>query len=684
MRLTAVSCLIGMILALQGSPAVAQQGLGQQGQELKPAVPVPDAPAAALSNAPAVATEAPGIQQAPGVAALNRADVEAWMDGFMPYALKRGDIAGSVVVVVKDGQVLLQKGYGYADVASRKPVDPDKTLFRPGSVSKLLTWTAVMQLVEQGKLNLDEDINKYLDFAVPARDGKPVTLRQAMTHTTGMEETARALIANDEKGLIPLEAYLKHWVPTRIYDPGTTPSYSNYATALAGYVVQRVSGQSFDDYIDQHIFKPLDMQHSSFRQPLPKHLQPLMASGYAKASEGKAKSYEIVNPAPAGSLAATGADMAKFMIAHLNNGAYGDARILSEATARQMHDTTLTILPPLNRMALGFYEANINGHRSVAHAGDTQWFHSDLHLFPDDGVGLYISVNSSGKEGAAHVVRTELFQEFAERYLPGPNAEGKVDEATAKQHAAQIAGRYDNSRRSEDGFVALAYLLGQPTVVANEDGTITVPDLLGANGAPRKWREVAPYVWRDVDGPDRIAAKVVDGKVVRFSTDPISPFMVFDRTPWYRSGGVFLPILAIGLGALLLTVLAWPISALVRRHYKVPYQLIGADAAWHKRIRIASLAVLAALGGAVAMAIAMLSSLDMLSPANDIWVNTLRLLNLVVLPLAALVGLANAWHVLRSGRRWPAKLWSVVLALSMLGLLWFGISQNILGYGANY
>ncbi|MBU8976070.1 beta-lactamase family protein [Lysobacter sp. MMG2] len=674
MRLTAVSCLIAMSLALPGLATA------RQGQDIKPPAPVPDAPAATLPGADAAATGVP----APGVASLTRADAEAWLDGFMPYALKRGDIAGSVVVIVKDGQILLQKGYGYADLASRKPVDPETTLFRPGSVSKLLTWTAVMQLVEQGKLDLDKDINEYLDFKVPARDGKPVTLRQAMTHTTGMEETARALIANDEKGQLSLETYLKHWVPTRIYDPGVTPSYSNYATALAGYVVQRVSGMSFDDYIDQHIFKPLGMQHSSFRQPLPKALQPLMSSGYSKASDGKAKSYEIVNPAPAGSLAATGADMGKFMIAHLNNGAYGDARILSEATARQMHDTTLTILPPLNRMALGFYEANINGHRSVAHAGDTQWFHSDLHLFPDDNVGLYISMNSTGKEGAAGVVRTALFQAFADRYLPGPLAEGKVDEATAKQHAAQIAGRYENSRRSDDGFVALAYLLGQTTVAANEDGTITVPDLLGANGAPKKWREVAPYVWRDVDGPDRIAAQVVDGKVVRFSTDPISPFMVFDRTPWYRSGGVFLPILVVGFGALLLTVLAWPVSALVRRHYKVRYALTGSDATWHKRIRIASLVVLLSLGAAVGLAVWMLSSLDMLSPSSDKWVHTLRLLNLVVLPLGALVGLGNAWHVLRSGRRWPAKLWSVVLALSMLGLLWFGIAQNILGYSANY
>ncbi|HEX2081899.1 MAG TPA: serine hydrolase domain-containing protein [Xanthomonadaceae bacterium] len=648
----------------------------QEGPDLRPPVTV--------ERPTGEAPVAPADVAASTTESLTRADLEAWLDGFMPYALERGDIAGSVVVVVKDGRILLQKGYGYADVAARKPVDPRRTLFRPGSVSKLVTWTAVMQLVEQGKLDLDRDINAYLDFEIPPRDGKPITLRNIMTHTTGLEETARALITSDAKNIPPLGDYLKHWVPPRIFPSGVTPAYSNYATSVAGYIVERVSGQPFDDYLDRHIFAPLGMRHSSFRQPLPAALQPLVSKGYKLASDDKPKPYEIVTSAPAGSLAASGEDMGRFMIAHLQNGAYGSRRILQTATAEQMHGTALTILPPLNRMLLGFYETNINGRRAIAHGGDTQWFHSYLHLFPDDGVGLYVSVNSAGKEGAAGVIRTALFEGFADRYLPGPDPEGKVDPETAKQHAQQIAGRYENSRRAQTSFISLAYLMGQVKVVANEDGTITVPMLTGINGEPKKFREIAPYVWRNVAGSDRIAGKVVDGRVERFSTDPLSPFMVFDRTPWWRSAGWLMPLLGVALAALLLTVLAWPVSALVRRYYGVGYRLSGRDARAHRLVRIASLAVLVVAGAAFAMVFSMLSSFELMTPGTDIVIHLLRVLATIVVPIGAAVAVWNAWTVLRSSRRWPAKLWSIVLAVSCLGILWVCVVFRILGYSANY
>jgi CubicO group peptidase (beta-lactamase class C family) len=666
-----IAVLAGLLSMLLSLPISAQEG-----PDLRPPVTV-ERPTAEAPVAPAdVAASATG--------SLTRADLEAWLDGFMPYALERGDIAGSVVVVVKDGRILFQKGYGYADVAARKPVDPRRTLFRPGSVSKLVTWTAVMQLVEQGKLDLDRDINAYLDFEIPPRDGKPITLRNIMTHTTGLEETARALITSDAKNIPPLSDYLKHWVPPRIFPPGVTPAYSNYATSLAGYIVERVSGQPFDDYLDRHIFAPLGMRHSSFRQPLPAALQPLMSKGYKLASDDKPKPYEIVTSAPAGSLAASGEDMGRFMIAHLQNGAYGSGRILQAATAEQMHGTALTILPPLNRMLLGFYETNINGRRAIAHGGDTQWFHSYLHLFPDDGVGLYVSVNSDGKEGAAGAIRTALFEGFADRYLPGPDPQGKVDPETAKQHAQQIAGRYENSRRAQTSFISLAYLMAQVKVVANEDGTITVPMLTGLNGEPKKFREIAPYVWRNVAGSDRIAGKVVDGRVERFSTDPLSPFMVFDRTPWWRSAGWLMPLLGVALAALLLTVLAWPVSALVRRYYGVGYRLSGRDARAHRLVRIASLAVLVVAGAAFAMVGSMLSSFELMTPKTDIVIHLLRVLATIVVPMGAAVAVWNAWTVLRSGRRWPAKLWSIVLAVSCLGILWVCVVFRILGYSANY
>ena len=506
--------------------------IAAQGTPESPSTPV------AAAESPAGAPAAPA-QVPDRIPALNRADLEAWLDGFMPYALERGDIAGSVVVVVKDGKILFEKGYGYSDVAKRKPVDPGSTLFRPGSVSKLFTWTAVMQQVEQGKIDLDADVNKYLDFKIPPLDGKPVTLRNIMTHTSGLEEVLRGLILSDPKEIAPLGATVKSQMPSRIFAPGTTPSYSNYATALAGYIVERVSGQPFDDYLDQHIFAPLDMKHSSFRQPLPATLLPLVSKGYKLGSDDKPKPYEFINMAPAGSLASTGTDMGRFMIAHLQLGAYGTGRILRAETASRMHTSAQTSIGPLNRMELGFYETNINGHRSISHGGDTQWFHSYLHLFPDDGVGLYVSMNSGGKDGAAHAVRTALFRDFANRYLPGPGPAGEgVDAKTAKLHAQQMLGNYESSRRRETGFMALAYLPGQAKVIINEDGTISVPALTGLNEVPKKWREIAPYVWRDVAGNERIAAEVVDGKVTRFSTDPISPFMVFERAQLDPVGGM--------------------------------------------------------------------------------------------------------------------------------------------------
>ncbi|MGH8171747.1 MAG: serine hydrolase [Rhodanobacteraceae bacterium] len=647
-----------------------------------PATATPPEPA---TTSPAETVATPSSAMTPsGVPSLQRADVEAWLDGFMPYALQRGDIAGAVVVVVKDGQMIASKGYGYADVAARKPVDPATTMFRPGSVSKLFTWTAVMQMVEQGKIDLDADVNKYLDFEIPPRDGKAVTMRNFMTHTSGMEEYARALITSDPKAAMPLEQYLKQWVPHSIFAPGSTPAYSNYATSVAGYIVQRLSGQPFDDYIEQHIFAPLGMKHSTFRQPLPEALQGFMSNGYELGSDEKPKGFEFVNSAPAGSLSASGEDMGRFMIAHLQNGAFESGRILEEKTAHQMHETALDMIPPLNRMLLGFYETNINGHRGISHAGDTQWFHSQLNLFPDDNIGLYLSVNSPGKEGSAGPLRTALFHEFADRYLPQARKDGEVDAETAKQHAKEMAGLYENSRRSDSGFVTMANLASQMKIVATDKGSISIPALTDAGGKPKQWKEIAPYVWRDAFGSERVAAKVANGRVVRFSTDPFSPFMVFEPVPWWRSAGWLLPMVVASLSALALTVLAWPISALVRRRYGVRYELTGRDARAHRLVRITALVVLGLILAAIALLVAMFSDYDNLSPANDFFVHALRLLAAIVLPIGAVVGHWNAAQVLKSRRRMTAKFWSIVLAVSFVVVLWAGIVFRLIGYSANY
>ncbi len=656
------------LLASVALALLARAGAAQQ--------PVPPGPPAKQ--------ESPAAAPIPVAPRLARADVEAWVDGFLPYAIQRGDIAGAVVAVVKDGQVLFEKGYGYADVKRRRPVDPARTLFRPGSVSKLFTWTAVMQLVEQGKLDLDRDVNTYLDFKVPDAFGAPITLRNAMTHTAGFEEVDKNVITTDSTEILPLDVFLKDWIPTRIFAPGKVPAYSNYATALAGYIVQRVSGEPFDEYVERHIFAPLGMEHASFRQPLPSRLRQDAAEGYDQASSRTPKPYEMVAPAPAGSLAASGDDMARFMIAHLQDGRFGQNQILKPETAKLMHGTALTILPRVNRMLLGFYETNRNGRRAIAHGGDTYYFHSDLHLFVDDGVGIFLSMNSGGKAGATGAIRSAFFEQFADRYLPGEEHDGQVDSATAAAHARLLAGTYVNSRRSEANFLELLGLLSPGKVSVNDDGTVGVSLLEGLNGEPKRWREIEPFVWREVDGKDLLAARVENGRVTMFSGDFISPFMVFMPPSAWKSPALLKWSLIGAVVALLLTVVAWPVAALVRRHYHAAYPLEGRQALAHRWVRIAALATVIVL---VAWGFTLQPLLSEPPSANspiDGRLIVLKLAGLVVFVGAALVAVWHTRVVWSGGRRWPAKTWSVVLAAASVVVLLIAVGFGLVGFSTHY
>jgi CubicO group peptidase (beta-lactamase class C family) len=638
--------------------------------------PAPPASVTAPQSSPPPAAAPTG---APAAALLTADDLNAWLDGYMPYALHTGDIAGAVVAVVKDGQIVTERGYGYADVEKRTPVDPKLTLFRPGSVSKLFTWTAVMQQVEQGKIDLDADVNQYLDFKIPARDGKPVTMRQLMQHVAGFEEQAKGIMSDDPKSP-NFEALLKQWVPERVFVPGTTPAYSNYGASLAGYIVQRVSGESFDDYLDKHIFAPLDMTHSTFRQPLPANLEPLMSQCYSLASE-PAKKFEIIGPAPAGSLSSPGEDMAHFMIAHLQNGEYHGNRILKAETAEMMHNSPLTILPPLNRMELGFFETNLNGREVIAHLGDTQCFHTSLHLFLKEGVGFYVSFNTPGKAGAVGGLRGALFEDFADRYFPAAEtAATAVDAKTSAEHAAMLKGHWVNSRGSQSSFLAAVGLFGQTKAGVNAKGELAVP-FNGLNGKPRHWVETAPFVWRDQDSHERLAAKVVDGKVVRFSIDGISPFMVFDRVPGSQDAAWLLPALYCALAALLLTAVFWPITAIVRRRFGASLAL-GPDALRAYRLsKVGSILLLAALSLWGFTVIRMFNDFNNLSDKYNGNIRFAEVFGILAFLLGSAFIAWNLWTVWKGARRWPAKVWSIVLALSAFIVLWIAFTFNLFSFG---
>jgi CubicO group peptidase (beta-lactamase class C family) len=652
--------------------AAAILGVGSLGVAVAQTTKAPLSPSVTQTAIPT-----PPATPAQGAHPLTSDDVNSWLDGMMPYAIARGDIPGAVVVVVKDGQVLSERGYGYANVDKKIKVDPKSTLFRPGSISKLFTWTALMQQVEQGKVDLNADVNKYIDFKIPPYKGQPITPLNLMTHTPGFEEAVKNLITNGPKE-VPYDTILKRWVPARIYAPGTTPAYSNYGASLAGYIVQRTSGEPFDAYLENHIFKPLGMAHSTFRQPLPANLKPLMSEGYRPGSD-KPFGFEFVNAAPAGAMSTTGDDMAKFMIAHLNNG----QGILKPETAQLMHSRANSPFAAGDGMAHGFYETNINGLHVIAHGGDTEAFHSDLHLFLDKGVGIFVSFNSPGKEGTAQPLRDSLFADFADRYFPEPANAVKVDPTNAKEDAQKLTGVYSTTRGSRTNFLSALDLLGQVKVGVDKDGNPLIPDSKTLGGQPRKWVHVAPMTWRDADGHDLLTANVTDGKATRFSYGELAPIIDFDRTPGYRSSGWILPLLYCSLAVLLVTGLLWPTKWLVRRKYKAEFGYEGRQLWAYRSSRIAGLAMVGLLVLWLVLAQTMLGNLANQAGFNALLL-PLELLSLIVFVGGFLVALWYAYTVWTGGWRWPAKVWSILLVISAGMVLYLGLVFKLIALTTNY
>jgi CubicO group peptidase (beta-lactamase class C family) len=613
---------------------------------------------------------------------LTQADVESWLDGFFPYALARDDIAGAAVVVVRDGEIVAQRGYGLADVANGRRVDPERTLFRTGSVGKLFTWTAVMQQVEAGRLELDRDVNDYLDFRIPPRDGKPVTVRNLMTHTPGFEEAIKRLVTDRPERLASPEAYLKAWIPERIFPPGEVPAYSNYGVTLAGYLVERVSGERYEDYVERHVFDPLGMTRSTTRQVLPEPFREHVSQGYLLGS-GPAQPFELFGVSPAGGSTTTVADMARFMIAWLEEGQLEGARILSAETARQALGTRHPVVPPLNAMLLGFFEQGYGGRRIVGHDGDSQYFHSALNLYPDEGVGVYMVINSTGRDGAAAALPASFMSGFADRYFPEPAIESAVGAAAAAAHARQMAGMYMSSRGQESNFFSVLGFLTQVKVALDEDGGLLVPALVDARGEPMKWREVRPYVWQQVGGKERLAARVEGGRIGMFSVDSVSPFLVMLPAPWWKSSAIFGPLLVAAIAVILMSFLAWPLTALLRRHYGLWPVNAGTPGLSYRLSRLAAAGTLAVLAGWTALFAQLDGNLFAFSPALDPWIVLLK----VSTAILSGGGLAvAAWDARRGwkSRSIATRAWSLLLVLAFAILLWLAVVLKLAGFGTNY
>jgi Beta-lactamase len=511
-----------------------------------------------------------------------------------------------------------------------------------------------------------------------------------MTHTAGFEERNKQYRTAGSAQGTPLGVYLRTVpVPEQIYPPGEVPAYSNYGTMLGGYIVERVSGEPFMDYVERHILAPLGMERSTFRRQPSEHLRNDLATNYHRASGEPLPPYdEEPEGAPNGDLTSTAADVSRFMLAHLQQGRFGEHSLLRPDTAQLMQTTAFTPLPGAQGIALGFFRADYNSYRVIGHSGDKSGFHSDLQLLPDAGVGYFIAVNSDGVGGvigAAYQLRASFFQQFMDRYFPPTTpAPEQPTTSTALEHARLAAGEYEMSRRPTGDFMKALYLIGRASIKANEDGTIETPAFLSfRDGRPQTWREIAPFVWREVGGRTRLNMNVVSGRVTAWLPDNVSG-VVLERVPLLRSAALNVPILGVATGALVITTLLWPIAAIVRRRHGRTLALGVRAGRAHRLTRLA-----AALGVmyVVAWLALVASAASASAPFNvgfDPWIRLVQAIGLLCVA-GTVVAAWNAGLTWSTGRRsaW-AKAWSVVLAFALADLAWFSFAFGLLSVHLNY
>ena len=529
---------------------------------------------AILVSAPAVATGATHPvrsidrgEQTKSSDLSDRDEFEHWLDESMADQLERHHVPGATVVVVKDNEVFLAKGYGYADLESGRPVVANETVFSIGSTAKLVTWTAVMQGVEDGRLELDRDVNDYLtDSAVTVPDTypEPVTLEHLGTHSAGFEDTLDGMIVDEPGEIRPTGEILAEHRPARVRPPGEFVAYSNYGTALAGHVLAEQYDTSFVEYVDGRIFTPLGMDDTTYAQPLPARLEPRQAIGYTYQNGDYQAHPPLIwtLPPEGGSFRTTGTDMGWFMLTHLNEGTYDSARILEAESVEDMHRRHFTKsrdVPELNGMAYGFIEMDRNGERIVGHWGDTPRFKSLLALFPERDVGMFVVYNAPGGAPA----RSELLEAFTDRYYPRSDAPLVDPPAGAAGRAEALTGDYRSLTISESSWQrVLGVTTRTYTVGATDDGYLTTSRL---GGETRRWVERQPDVYEEVGGDERLVFRFdEDGRATHLFRGAFGP-ATYERVPWYESLTILQSVLAAGVLAMVSVLLLWFGAPLWRR-----------------------------------------------------------------------------------------------------------------------
>jgi CubicO group peptidase (beta-lactamase class C family) len=582
--------------------------------------------------------------------------MEAWID-------KHKGPGAVVVVTTRDATVFAQ-GYGLADIESKRPFTPDSTLVRPGSISKLFTGIAVMQLVDAGKLDLDRDVNDYTDFTIPTpAGGVPVTLRRLLTHRAGFEEHVKGLFSRDAEPM-PLGKWLADGLPHRLFPKGDVEAYSNYGFALAGYIVERVSGEPFAAYIQRHIIEPLGMNHSTFQQPLPADLAPLVAKPYRRSDQPPIVPFETII-APAGALSATADDMSRFLRMLMNGGELDGVRILSKARLDEM--MTPQSSSPAGYLGLVFFGKKIAGLDAIGHEGETMAFFSDLEIFPAEGVGIFISRDGIGEIKTGRDI-PNIALAVARRFLGGEPPNTRTPPSSDE---ANIAGIYHSSRRAESTMVRLRDLASESLISVDSDGNARL-------GAGILLRHIGKNLY---EGPGLARYALVEGKS---GPHIATPALQLQHLPPWLDVRWIMPAMEASIAVAAVTLLGWPFAALWRRWRKRKFSDEFIDRRLCRAVRLVLLVDLIVLLGAAVLFALATADLTLLTEKLDPVIFALY--------TAAWVGVVGTvvvvWAAVRFWRNGAGGHWvrihHTLLAASSAMIAWFFVVFRIAGTTLNY
>lgn len=623
----------------------------------------------------------PAADPPPGSAAAKPAPVrsgdlddaralERFLDDNIAEQMADHNIPGATISVVKDGKLFFAKGYGSESIEDSRAVVASETLFRIGSVTKLFTWTAVMQLVEKHQLDLDADVNSYLEsLKIPNTYPQPITMTDLMTHTAGFEDRQLGLSVIEKGRARPLATVLAADMPERIYPPGEITAYSNYGAALAGYIVEQISGEPLDEYVQRHILEPLHMRHSTAHQDLPHNLLLDLASSYQSVNGTlEALPREYFELVPAAGMSATATDMAHFMIAHLRDGQFAERRILKRTMAQDMHRQHFSNDPRLSGMALGFVEQRQGDERILMHAGSTNFeqFQSYLMLVPGQDVGLFVSFNSEG----GRLAKDMLAKAFLDRYFPQPPPRQSAGMEGYTHRATRFEGSFEATRRTESNIEKLAGLIPSAVKVsANTDGTLSITG--GPMGTEaRRWLEVEPRLFREVSGEEEVAfAEDWNGNVTSMFADHL-PIVAFTKQHWWETSTLHLGLLAGSMFVFLTAVVGLPIAALRdwrRRAHATRGARLTRGLAWLASLLFVLFAILLVMG---------LADLEEgISPLAKAALNV----GLAGAGVAAGLAVSTAFAWKNGYWGWVGRIYTTVVALTGLEFIWLLNYWNVLG-----